>query len=178
MALYTVSAGGTISAADLNQVVNLLTGTTSGVPVTLQDGLTVNGAAGLTVGAGATFGASVTLNGTATDLTVGGSATINNGLTVTGTSNLVGNLSISSGHALGISGSNSMAWDKGSLTAAAGATGTVTFTTNFNGRVPAVAFTVTAGGGTAATQNPTATNCGYALSGGSGTITVYWTAIG
>lgn len=35
MALYTVSAGGAIQAADLNQVVNLLAGTTAGEQVTL-----------------------------------------------------------------------------------------------------------------------------------------------
>lgn len=43
MALYTVSGGGQINAADLNQLVNLLNGTTTGVPVTLASTLSVGG---------------------------------------------------------------------------------------------------------------------------------------
>ena len=43
MALYTVVSGNQINAADLNQLVNLLNGTTTGVPVTLASTISVGG---------------------------------------------------------------------------------------------------------------------------------------
>lgn len=44
MALYTVAAGNTIQIADLNQVVNLLTGATQGLVTTLGGGIALNNA--------------------------------------------------------------------------------------------------------------------------------------
>lgn len=49
MALYTVSSGGQINAADINQLVNLLNGTTTGVAVTLASTLSIGGTPGFIV---------------------------------------------------------------------------------------------------------------------------------
>jgi hypothetical protein len=49
MALYTVTAGNQINAADLNQLVNLLNGTTTGLGVTLASTLSLGGSPGFIV---------------------------------------------------------------------------------------------------------------------------------
>src|SRR6185312_17521402 len=56
MALYTVSVGGAIQSADLNQLVNLLTGTTQGTLTTLGGGLTLNNATSNLLACGAGVG--------------------------------------------------------------------------------------------------------------------------
>jgi hypothetical protein len=53
MALYTVAQGGVVNAADIDQLVNLLNGTTTGVQVALAGGLTVAGGFSVTSGVGA-----------------------------------------------------------------------------------------------------------------------------
>ena len=119
MALYTVSTGNPIQAADVNQVVQALNGTTANLAVALGTGST-----------------------------------------------------------LAVSGSAGMAWDA----AAAGGlavnttSGTISFRTSFNGRVPVVVFSTSQG--TAVLASVSATGFTVTQSGGAGTYTLYWVAVG
>ena len=119
MALYTVSNGDPIQAADVNQVVNALNGTTANLAVVLGTGST-----------------------------------------------------------LAVSGSNGMAWDAATTSGLPvnATSGTISFRTNFNGRVPAVVFSTSQG--TAVLASVSATGFTVTQSGGAGTFTLYWVAVG
>jgi cytoskeletal protein CcmA (bactofilin family) len=89
MALYTVTAGGTIQAADINQLGGVLTGTMTDQPVTLGNTLDVKGA--------------ITLEGTTTQT---GALTANGGITassehVTGNLQVDGTATVAAAHVTG-----------------------------------------------------------------------------
>jgi hypothetical protein len=169
MALYTVASGGTIQAADVDQFVQVLTGAMTDQPVTLGNALTVDGAATLQ---GATAvrstlnvtGATTLSGGVSGSLSVtggivadGGVQAANSGISTTGggvagISGLLtasGGITVAGGQTLAISDSAGMAWDKGTwdeATLGGSHTFSRTYTTNFNGRTPAVYCAGNAGG--------------------------------
>lgn len=169
MTLYSVSNGGTIQAADVDQFVSLLTGVMTDQAVTLGNALTVDGAATLqaattvqstlSVTGATTLGGGVSGNLSVTGGVVasGGLQAANSGLSTTGggtatisgllTAN--GGISVAGGQTVAIAGSGGMAWDKGTWDEASlGGTHSFsrTYTTNFNGRTPAVYCAGNAGG--------------------------------